>query len=318
MPIALAEPALRRRLRLTTPGVDEQSLIDGVTERVDSWPAIIGHDGASNGSCICYYGDRQASSVGTESVLNALVLVNADSERPSGALSQTSQKALGYLWDQQQKDGSWLWLDFGLSPWEKDGAYYGTALAAIAVGMAGKNYYERPDLNAQVDLLKKYLAARYASRPLHDQVVSLWASSWLPGILSESQKSALIAAILSAQEPDGGWSLSRLSARASSDAGLQAPDVYPSGGVSDGYATGLVVLALKRSGIPDDSPHMKRAIAWLEANEQSGTWPADYINGPRDPNSDIGGFMRDSSAAFAVLALAEPAHPFHVAGRRPC
>jgi hypothetical protein len=31
-------------------------------------------------------------------------------------------------------DGAWLWLEFGLSPWENDSAYFGASLAAIARG----------------------------------------------------------------------------------------------------------------------------------------------------------------------------------------
>jgi hypothetical protein len=33
---------------------------------------------------------------------------------------------------------------------------------------------------------------------------------------------------------------------------------------------------------------------------RAGKWPADYVNGPQDPQSDPGKFMRDASTAFAA------------------
>ncbi|MEO8427390.1 MAG: hypothetical protein ABI651_09790 [Verrucomicrobiota bacterium] len=38
---------------------------------------------------------------------------------------------------------------------------------------------------------------------------------------------------------------------------------YPAGLISDGYATGLVVLALKRAGVSADNAKLQKAIAWL-------------------------------------------------------
>jgi hypothetical protein len=75
--------------------------------------------------------------------------------------------------------------------------------------------------------------------------------------------------------------------------------------VSDGYATGLVVLALKRAGVTIDDPKLKKSIAWLAGRQKEGAWPASYINRPRDPQDNIGMFMRDASTAFAILALTE-------------
>jgi hypothetical protein len=34
--------------------------------------------------------------------------------------------------------------------------------------------------------------------------------------------------------------------------------------------------------------------------------PASYPNRSRDPQSDVGKFMRDAATAFAVLALTDP------------
>src|SRR5207237_6403777 len=107
-------------------------------------------------------------------------------QRAKGILSDSTTKALGHLWEQQQANGAWLWLDFGLNPWEKDGTYYGASLAALAVGMPGKEYHDRPDVQAKVAALRTYLQTGYAQQPLHHRLFCLWASSRLPGILTET------------------------------------------------------------------------------------------------------------------------------------
>src|SRR5262249_11203238 len=146
---------------------------------------------------------------------NALVLANYDTTRAKGVLSAPTRKALGHLWQQQKENGAWLWLDFGLNPWENAGEYYGASLAAVAVGMAGKDYYDQANVRANVAALKKYLKTQSANQPLHHRAVALWASSRLPGILTEQERKELIEELLGAQEANGGWSLPRLGQKAS-------------------------------------------------------------------------------------------------------
>jgi squalene-hopene/tetraprenyl-beta-curcumene cyclase len=240
-------------------------------------------------------------------VLNALVLVNHDARRAKGILSEPTRKALAHLWGQQQKNGAWLWLDFGLVPWESDAVYYGASLAAVAVGTAGKDYYEQADVQPKVAALKKYLQTQAAGQPLHHRAVALWASSRLPGALTEEARKRLIEELLNAQEADGGWTLQKLGKRAAGEVGWKSHGAYPEGEVSDGYATGLVVLALKRAGVAADNAKLRKGVAWLAGREKEGSWPAHYPNRKRDPRDNIGKFMRDAATAFAVLALSEPA-----------
>jgi hypothetical protein len=54
-----------------------------------------------------------------------------------------------------------------------------------------------------------------------------------------------------------------------------------------------------------DYAKLKRATAWLVASQEDGAWPATYLNRERDPDSDIGKFMRDAATVLAVLALVE-------------
>jgi squalene-hopene/tetraprenyl-beta-curcumene cyclase len=210
MPIALARPALGEQLGESAAGVIETRLIDNLKKRVENWEQIEADSSSGKEPFRAFYSDREPESLGTESVLNALILVNHDARREKGALSAVTKKALGHLWEQQQENGAWLWLDFGLNPWEKDGAYYGASLAAVAVGSAGKSYCEQAEVQSKVAALKEYLKTQYTNQPLHHRVMGLWASSGLPGVLTEQAKQKLIEELLNAQEADGGWSLPKL------------------------------------------------------------------------------------------------------------
>jgi len=54
--------------------------------------------------------------------------------------------------------GAWAWLNFHYEPWESDGsAYFGAAVAAIAVGTAPGNYAANPEIQDQLKLLRDYL-----------------------------------------------------------------------------------------------------------------------------------------------------------------
>jgi hypothetical protein len=295
--LALARPALAGPL-----GATEKRLVDNVKTRVANWDKLA----AGKDPFRPYYVDKKEESLGTESVLNALVLVNHDVRRAGGVLSEPTRKALAHLWEQQDEDGSWPWLHFGLNPWENDSAYYGTALAALAVGLAGPAYSDQAEVRPKLDRLKSYLQAESANQPLHHRVVALWASARLPGVLDERSRRDLVADLRRAQEADGGWSLPKLGKRATGgDEWSSSRGVYPEGQTSDGYATGLVVLALKGAGVSADDPSLVKAVHWLTAHQVDGTWPAHYLNKKRDPQDNAGKFMRDAAAAFAVLALME-------------
>jgi squalene-hopene/tetraprenyl-beta-curcumene cyclase len=308
-PYALARPVLGKQLGETAAGTVEKKLIEALEKRVENWDKIVTTAAVDKNPFVPFYpGKRKPSALGTEAVLNALILVNHDTCREKGILRASTKKALDHLWEQQQDNGAWLWLHFGLNPWENDGAYYGASLAALAVGMAGKEYFERPDLQPKIAALKKYLRTQQVDQPLHHRLVALWASCSLPDTFTADEKKRLIQEIYSDQQADGGWSLAKLGKKAAKG-GWQSHGTYPDG-VSDGYATGLVVLALKCAQVADDAK-LQRGIAWLRARQKDGTWPATYPNRSRDPQSDVGKFMRDAATAFAVLGLSDgrPGNP---------
>jgi hypothetical protein len=176
----------------------------------------------------------------------------------------------------------------------------------LSVFLNGKaqRYYEDPKIAANVAALRGYLQSHYDAQPLLNKTVALWASVHLPDLLTHVQRDKLATELLSRQRADGGWSLKDLG-------NWERVDNTPLQDSSDGYATGLVVLALEENGVTD--PRVSHGLDWLADNQDktTGAWPAWSLNKQRDPNSNIGQFMSDAATSYAILALdarKEPAH----------
>ena len=311
LPYALSRPALRRALGEQGPSINERRLLENVTKRVLLWNQVepFYKDGPT------YHDNKSAQSRGTESVLNALILATADAQ--TGVLSNPTKIAFDNMWALQEtageERGAWAWLQFELEPWEaEDSQYYGATLAAIAVGTAPENYGLSPEIQNRVAMLRDYLNREYATQSTMNRVALLWASAKLPGLLDSERQKRIIKEVTRAQQPDGGWRLSSLtwqsgwSLRSFARIRLRA-DWSRQDGRSDGYATGLITLALQQAGMPPTEPTMKRALAWLENNQskEEGCWPSYSVNQRRSQDSNVGHFMRDAATAYAVLALTQ-------------
>lgn len=298
LPYALARPALRAALGERDVANPERRLIENVVKRVWLWKEVDP-----------FYPDqttglpKTSESRGTEATLNALILARRDAE--SGALSDDARQAFTNLWALQFRNGSqkggWAWLNFHNEPWEANGsAYFGAALAAIAVGSAPGGYAATPDIQERVDALRGYLQRGADTAQLVNRVMMLWASGVLPGAVTPAQRQAILDATLAAQGEDGGWSTASLGP-------FKRGDVTVVDGRSDGYATALVLLALQRAGVSHDDPHIRTGTAWLVEHQDaaSGMWTASSLNKTRDPSTDVGKFMSDAATAYAVLALTQ-------------
>jgi hypothetical protein len=307
LPYALARPALRTSMGTPEPAAPEQGIVAHVDTRVRLWNEVEP-----------FYPDqtrglpKTSESRGTEAVLNAVVLASRDNA--AGTLGDDTRRAFENMWALQFKNGdlkgAWAWLNFHYEPWESaDATYFGAALAAIAVGTA-PGYASSAGAAEHIGPLADYLRAHVKAEPLVNQAMALWAASMLRGaaaasspasspVLASEDRDAIVEAVFSKQQDDGGWSTSALG-------DWKRVDGTELDRRSDGYATGLVVLALERAGVSRSDARLARGLAWLTSHQDaSGMWAAISQNKQRDPASDAGKFMSDAATAYAVLALTE-------------
>ncbi|HEY3624660.1 MAG TPA: hypothetical protein VGL00_00195 [Terracidiphilus sp.] len=305
---ALVRPTLRSALRDSTVSPDEKTMLADIGKRVRNWDQMLPFYSDEK------YGEgKEIESRNAESVLNAIILASYDSE--TDHLSDLARMAFDHAWALQSQTGpdagSWIWQNFAYTPWEsKESQYHWAALMAMAVGKAPGNYCKDPKIAANLKLLHGFLQSHYPVQPLLNKVALLWASATDRNLLSRPQQKELAAELAKRQHSDGGWSTTDLGT-------WERRDKTPLETRSDGYATGLIVLALEESGAGQDpgqpgaaGPMVKRGLGWLTANQnlETGSWPAWSLNKNRDPKSDAGLFMTDAATAYAVLALEYPAH----------
>src|SRR5215469_17092917 len=282
-PFLLGRAALRGSLGESAASSNEQKLLDSVTRRVRTW-----HDVDP------FYTDqarglpKTSESRGTESILNSLILVWRDA--PTGHLSADARLALDNMWALQLKagemNGTWAWLQFHNAPFEGDSQFYGSSLAAVAVGSAPGNYQSDPGIQDGLKRMQAWLLKGMDAQTPLDRTVLLWASAKLTGLLTAEQQRAIAADILPRQQANGGFTLSNLVGS------WKRKDDTPLDSTSDGYATGLVAFALEQFQAPEVRPALKGALQWLNANQaEDGRWtraslipatPASIRRSPRE------------------------------------
>jgi len=299
VPYALARPVLRAALGEKDAAAPERRMLDNVVKRVRMWKDVEP-----------FYPDqtrglpKTSESRGTESVMNALILATRDASATPPALSDETRQAFANMWALQfragDRAGAWAWLNFHYEPWEADDSpFFGAALAAVAAGTAPGGYAKSPDVQERVDALRTFLAKHVEGEILSNQVMALWASAKIGGVVDGPRAHTIFAALMERQQADGGWSMASL-------APWKRVDGSAIDTASDGYATGLVVFAARQNGLTREEPHLAKAIAWLEHHQDASTgmWRVSSPNKQRDPASDPGKFMSDAATAYAALALA--------------
>ena len=313
IPYALARPVLGRALGNPAPTAHETAIRDTVLtrlEHLDDQQPFYDHTEA-----------KKIESRGVEAVLSVFLLTSDDSERSATTSLAMTAKAFARLWQVQRADGAWDWLDFGLEPYETTGAvFHGATLAAMASGSPmGRRVSADAAGIAGTEKLRGYLQTNLASQRLFNRSWALLASSRLTGLLSVRDQDAIVGALEAAQRPDGGWSLADLGDWHWSKAAAPYSSPGQTNGAllaaSDGYATGLVVYAMKQAG-RGSRPAVQKGLTWLRANQQReragddawAPWRAHSLNFDRERGGDKGEpwrrmFMSDMATAFAVLAL---------------
>jgi squalene-hopene/tetraprenyl-beta-curcumene cyclase len=295
LPYALSRPRLTKMLLEQNPPEPEKAVLAHIEKRVSLWSQVEPYyKDAESGA------GKSRESRSTEAVLNAVIL--ASNAALQKRLDPTSRAAFNAAWALQlrtgEHTGSWDWQVFHLSPWEgTESQYQGAALMALAVAWAPGSYMNDPSIQPNLKSLRSYLKREYSNQPLLNRIVLLWASSQSPGLLSKAQRREIIGSIEERQQADGGWSLPSLGNWSRLDHTSQETK-------SDGYATGLIVLALEKA---QDRDALRKARQWLETHQNSsdGSWSAYSLNKKRDPKTDVGRFMTDAATGYAVLALAE-------------
>jgi len=310
VPYALARPILREQLGEKTVSDPERAMLDSIEKRVD-----LGKEAATFYSDAEHGPGKTQEARNAEAVNNALILASydaasAEADRRDGvqyrtmpAIHRETLKALDAMWALQEQSGpqagAWIWQNFHFSPWEApESEYWGAAMAAVATGMTPGHYAGDSAIQPKLTLLRGYLRSHLAAQPLINRVMLLWASSKLPGLMADGERHALAAELAAKQHADGGWSLTDLGQGTWKRHDQTAFDLR-----SDGYATGLIVLALEETG--ETSASVNHGLAWLRANQSKvdGRWPAWSVNVKRDPETPVGKFMSDAATGFAVLAL---------------
>ena len=209
-----------------------------------------------------------------------------------GRLSPATRSAFDEAWKLQREDGSWDWLKCGWGPFEADD-HYGVTLAAIAVSVAPENYARSNVARTGLARLEEYLKNNPPGLP-HQKAMMLWAGSLLPDLVSREQKEQWQDDLLGLQLADGSWATAALGDWKRKDGSPQTLDQ------GDGYGTGFVVFALRKSGLPSDQRELQRAIGWLKTHQrESGRWFT------RSPYRDGRHYISHAGTAFALLALRE-------------
>ena len=313
IPYALARPALRKAMGVTAATANETAIVETVRTRMahtDNQQPFYDHTE-----------DKKVESRGVEAVMNAFLLTSRDLDTGATAPDALTQQAIARLWTVQREDGAWDWLNFGLEPYEtSDALFHGATVAALAAGSPTGRLASADAAGKAGGLkLRTYLSANVATQRLFNRTWALLASSRLSGVLTTSQREALVRDLAAAERPDGGWSLADLGEwRWSKTAGpFAAPGAVDTAliGASDAYATGLVVYAMKQAGL-GSRPAVQKGLTWLRVNQQAGAptdaawapWRAHSLNFDREHGGDKGEpwrrmFMSDLATAFAVLAL---------------
>ena len=315
IPYALARPALRRAMHVSSPTPQEARLVDETSRRVQTYD--------SHQLLYDFEEDKKGESRGTESVLYALILASADAGQAGGSRREppdATRRAMTRLWQLQRADGAWEWLDVGLEPFESiDSAYIGAAFAALAVGMTPA-LSSGADARAGIEKLRNYLRTNYPSQSLHNRIWGLLASTSLNEVLTRANRDELVADIERRQHDDGGWSLDGLGGwrwdRATAPFQSPGPRDLALAAKSDGYATGLIAYTLRQAGLSVEHPVVTKALRWLTANQLPvGTgdrewpaWRAHSLNYDREHGGSRGEpwrqlFMSDAATALASLAL---------------
>jgi squalene-hopene/tetraprenyl-beta-curcumene cyclase len=214
----------------------------------------------------------------------------------TGKLHPMTRKAFEWSIKLQKPDGSWKWPICDWPPLEHD-HYYGVVFMAIAFGTAPEDFAKSDGAKPALDKVRDYLK-KNPPPDLHHKASLAWASLKIDGLMTEDERKAVAKELLAKQRADGGWSLPIIGDYAKRRDGTPNDKDAP----SDGYATGYSVFILRQLGVKADDPALKKAVAWLKANQRaSGRWFTRSLQVDRtNQNAHL---ITNVGSVFCVLAL---------------
>jgi hypothetical protein len=247
-----------------------------------------------------WYASIPEKARANEAVMNAAALALNDANAAVPALSPTTRRAFEIMWAlQRPSDGAWEWMDnFGLAPWETDDSpYWGALQAILAVGRAPGGYLAEctrsTETGPKLALLKRYLKAGFhkGTASAYHKAFLLQAAALVPGLLTASETSEVVADLVQLQASDGSWSLAEAG-------GWSWTQAAPSA-----YATAVMTISLRAiASSPSAKSAAERGRRWLRGHQRAdGAWADKSVN---DPDADFNNaLMTDAATAYAVMAL---------------
>ena len=133
-------------------------------------------------------------------VVAAAAALTFNDRQTKSKLHETSRAALDRMWTLQRDDGGWDWLKCDWPPMEIDD-HYGATLAAIAVGVAPKEYQETTAAKRGMSLLRGYLETN-PPQYLHHSAMLLWASALHEDLMTRDQQQEAIEQLFRLQKSD--------------------------------------------------------------------------------------------------------------------
>lgn len=227
-----------------------------------------------------------------EVVMSAATLALLDKARDKELtqLSKATEVALDRIWKVQREDGGFDWLKCDWPPMESDDEY-GAAMAAVSVSAAPASYRKKEPVAMGVTKLKKYIEKNGLQR-LHHRGLLIWAQSLGGDWLTKGESDEIVQSLLKLQNDDGGWNSASLGKWERED-GKPADTKN-----SDGYGTGFSVFILRKAGLPESHPAIRKGIAWLKKNQrESGRW---YT---RSLSRDNKHYLTNAGTAMAIMAI---------------
>ncbi len=224
-----------------------------------------------------------------EVVMTAVMLALND-RATTGQLHPVTRQALDRIWTVQRENGGFNWLKCDWPPMEDDD-HFGATMAAIGVGAAPANYADSQAARGGLEKLRGYLL-REPQPTLHHELMLVWASNELDGLLSPSKRQETLAKLWPLQHADGGWGIAQLGPWPREDGSAQDLES------SDGYGTGLAVFLARQCGVAADDQRLQNAVGWLKTHQRaSGRWFT------RSVHADGEHFITHAGTALAVLAI---------------